>query len=45
MAYGGRIAPASYIMQGQKLFTLRWRSFLGYSNDIVTTIFASEGGR
>jgi len=33
------------IMQDEELLTLHWRSFVGGSCDIVTSIFAHEGSR
>jgi len=33
------------MMDGQKSLTLRGRSFLGHSSDVVSTVFAWNGGR
>jgi len=47
MIIGERLCIAVRIsrMQTQKSLTFRWRSFLGGSSDIVTSIFAYEGGQ
>jgi len=35
-----RTALAFLMMQGQKLLSLRWRSLLEHSSDVVVTMFA-----